>query len=717
MPRTPKPNPPPLHAGGKALYFNRELSWLAFNRRVLSQAWDRRNPLLERLKFLAIVASNLDEFFEIRVAGLIQQAESDVAELSIDGLGPREQLRRIHSVVGTQIEDQYRCWSETIVPELRGAGIVFKTARELNKAELRWVRAYFKKQVAPVITPLAVDASHPFPQIGNKSLNVVVSVDDPSVPGSGPSMAILPVPRILPRVVEISPARASPGRGRRKSTRAKTRNRRFIFLSEIVKLCASSFFTGFRVSGAHAFRVTRNSDLYIDEEESENLLKKIEEELRNLRRGAAVRIEIEDGVADPIFDGLCDRLDISSEYAFRLNGPLNLARLMAVYEMLDRPELKYPPFRPHAGLVTPPGTSLFKAIRAKDHLLHHPFDSFEPVVRFVEDAARDPRVVAIKQTLYRTSGDSPIVRALIEAAGRGKQVTALVELKARGDEANNIQWARQLEEAGVHVVYGVSGLKIHCKCCLIVRRERDGMRHYAHLGTGNYNPRTARLYTDFSFFTARREMTAEVAHLFNVLTGFVRKPRFEGMLVAPHNYHPRIQELIQRETKNAFRGNPARIIAKMNSLVDRTTIQNLYAASKAGVQIDLIVRGICCLVPGVRYHSENIRVRSIVGRFLEHSRAYYFENSGGNPEIFVGSGDWMFRNFFRRVELIFPVGSPALRRRIVDDILAAHLRDTVNARELKPNGAYLPVAIPSGGKPFSSHTHCMKEGRRKGVRE
>ncbi|HEY5550324.1 MAG TPA: polyphosphate kinase 1, partial [Opitutaceae bacterium] len=642
MPRPSKPKLPPLNAaGGKALYFNRELSWLAFNRRVLSQAWDLRNPLLERLKFLTIVASNLDEFFEIRVAGLIQQAESDVAELSIDGLGPREQLRRIHSVVGTQIESQYRCWSETIVPELRGAGIVFKTAGELTKAELRWVRSYFNKQVAPVITPLAVDASHPFPQIGNKSLNVVVSVDNPETPEDEHYMAILPVPRILPRVVEIAPARAKPIRG--KSPRAKHRRRRFIFLSEIVKLCASTFFTGYRVSGAHAFRVTRNSDLYIDEEESENLLKKIEEELRNLRRGAAVRIEIEDGVSDPIFDELCDRLDISSEYAFRLHGPLNLARLMTVYEMLDRPELKYPPFRPGPGLVTEPGMSIFRAIKARDHLLHHPFDSFEPVVRFVEDSARDPRVVAIKQTLYRTSGDSPVIRALIEATQLGKQVTALVELKARGDEANNIQWARQLEEAGVHVVYGVAGLKIHCKCCLVVRRERDGMRHYAHLGTGNYNPRTARLYTDFSFFTARKDMTAEVAHLFNVLTGFVRTPRFSEMLVAPHNYHARIQELIRRETENAFRGKPARIIAKMNSLVDRTTIGNLYAASKAGVQIDLIVRGICCLVPGVRYHSENIRVRSIVGRFLEHSRAYYFENHGREPAVLIGSGDWMFR--------------------------------------------------------------------------
>ena len=685
----PEPN------AGKSLYFNRELSWLAFNRRVLAQAWDRRNPLLERMKFLAIVASNLDEFFEIRVAGLVQQAAADVAQLSIDGLGPREQLRRIHSVVGTMVESQYRCWFDSIVPELRRAGIVFKSVGQLTKSELRWVRTYFNKQVSPVITPLAVDASHPFPQIGNKSLNVVVSVDDPDSPNAGPSMAILPVPRILPRVVEIAPGRGGSGR------------RRFIFLSEIVKLCASSLFPGYRVSGAHAFRVTRNSDLYIDEEESENLLKKIEEELRNLRRGAAVRIEIEDGVSDPIFHELCDRLEISREYAFRLNGPLNLARLMSVYELLNRPDLKDRPFTPDPGPFRRDGTPVFDAIAARDQLLHHPFDSFDPVVRFVEEAARDPEVLAIKQTLYRTSGDSPVIRALIEASSLGKQVTALVELKARFDEANNIQWARQLEEAGVHVVYGVAGLKIHCKCCLVVRRERGRLRHYAHLGTGNYNPRTARLYTDFSFFTARKELTDEVALLFNVLTGFVRAPHFDSMLVAPYNYHERLQELIRRETVNAFRGRPARIIAKMNSLVDRTTIQNLYAASRAGVQIDLVVRGICCLVPGVKYHSENIRVRSIVGRFLEHARAYYFENYGGRPAIYLGSGDWMFRNFFRRVELIFPVDDPAIRERIMGDIMPAQLCDTVNARELRPNGAYIAVVPPAGSESFSSHAHCI----------
>ena len=696
MPRTPQPrNPPSAPKADRALYFNRELSWLAFNRRVLAQAWDTRKPILERLKFTAIVASNLDEFFEIRVAGLVQQAAADIAEQSIDGLGPREQLRRIHSVVGTLVESQYRCWTESIVPELRGAGIVFKTARELTKAELKWVRTYFKKQVAPVITPLAVDASHPFPQIGNKTLNVVVSVDNPETPEVEHFMAILPVPRILPRVVEISP-------GRRKSAK-----RRFIFISEIVKLCASSFFTGYRVGGAHAFRVTRNSDLYIDEEESENLLKKIEEELRNLRRGAAVRIEIEDGVADPIFHELCDKLEISREYAFRFHGPLNLARLMSVYELLDRPELKDPPFRPKPGPFPQDGASIFESIARQDHLLHHPFDSFDPVVRFVEEAARDPRVLAIKQTFYRTSGDSPFIRALIEASGRGKQVTALVELKARGDEANNIQWARQLEEAGVHVVYGVAGLKIHCKCCLVVRRERGRLRHYAHLGTGNYNPRTARLYTDFSFFTARRSLTAEVAHLFNVLTGFVRAPRFTESLVAPYNYHSRIRELIRREAANARRGRPARIIAKMNSLVDRTTIQALYEASKAGVRIDLIVRGICCLVPGVKGFSENIRVRSIVGRFLEHSRAYYFLNHPRRPDIFLGSGDWMSRNFFRRVELLFPVESPVLRKRVINNILTAELRDTENARELRSNGAYVPVPVPPGGTRFCFHTHCM----------
>ncbi|MSU69895.1 MAG: polyphosphate kinase 1 [Opitutaceae bacterium] len=682
---------PPVPPAAKYAYFNRELSWLAFNRRVLQQAQNPRHPLLERVKFLAIVSSNLDEFFEIRVAGIIQQVESGVTESSLDGLGAREQLRRIHLVVASLVEDQYRCWHNLLVPALADEGIVFKTAQELTPVELRWVRRYFQEQVFPVLTPLALDQSHPFPQLANKALNIIVSLDNPETSAVEKLVALLPVPRILPRLVRIDPAAAG--------------GQRYIFLTDMIKLCAGGFFPGYRLTSAHAFRVTRNSDLYIDEEEAENLLKKIEEELRNLRRGSAVRLEIEDGVDEDLFATLCDHLSLSHEYVFRLKGPLNLLRLMSLAE-IDRPDLKYPPFTPVNVSPLHLSGQVFATLRTQDVLLHHPYDSFTPVVEFVEQAARDPQVFAIKQTLYRTSGDSPIVRALIEASRNGKQVTALVELKARFDEANNIQWARQLEEAGVHVVYGLVGHKTHCKLCLVVRHEGQGLRHYAHLGTGNYNPGTARLYTDLSYFTMREAITADIANLFNSLTGFSRAPEFSRLLVAPFNLHERLLELVARETGHAAAGRPARILVKMNSLVDKTMIDQLYAASQAGVQIDLIIRGICCLVPGVQGLSANIRVRSLVGRFLEHARAFYFENHGGEPLILAGSADWMPRNFFRRIEVLFPIEEPPLRRWIVDELFPIELRDNENSGVLHSNGAYLPVARTSEPD-FSAQSYFM----------
>lgn len=682
----------PAFRPAKAAYFNRELSWLAFNRRVLEQAENPRHPLLERVRFLAIVSSNLDEFFEIRVAGLIQQVESGVTEASIDGQPPREQLRRIHSVVASLVEDQYRCWRESLLPALAAEGIEVKSAKTLTPEERAWVETYFREQVMPVLTPLGLDQSHPFPQLGNKTLNVVVSLDHPETPEVDHMVAILPVPRILPRLVRLGSA--------------KNTSERYLFLTEIIKLCAGEFFPGYRLHGAWAFRVTRNSDLYIDEEEAENLLKKIEEELRNLRRGSAVRLEIEEGVEDPIFNTLCDHLGLSHEYVFRLAGPLNLLRLASLAD-IDRPDLKFPPFTPVNVSPLQRPERIFDSLRAQDVLLHHPYDSFQPVVDFIENAAHDPAVFAIKQTLYRTSGDSPIVRALMAASRNGKQVTALVELKARFDEANNIQWARQLEDAGVHVVYGLVGHKTHCKCSLVVRHEGEAMRRYVHLGTGNYNPRTARLYTDLSFFTSRPEITSDVAHLFNSLTGFSREPEFQHLLVAPFNLHRRINELIAAEAANAAAGKPARIIAQMNSLVDKTTIDNLYEASRRGVQIDLIVRGICCLVPGVRGLSENIRVRSLVGRFLEHARAFYFENAGGEPLIYAGSADWMSRNFFRRVEALFPIQEPALRRWVKEELFAMTLQDTVQARELHAHGGYLPIPTPPWCEPFSAQSYFM----------
>jgi polyphosphate kinase len=686
------PRPKTPVEGAKSLFGNREQSWLAFNRRVLEQARNPDNPLLERVKFLAIVSSNLDEFFEIRVAGLLQQADSESSGLSIDGLTPREQLRRLRKAVNELVADQYACWHRELVPALDREGIQFRHAGQLTGDERAWVEQYFQTQVLPVLTPLAVDQAHPFPLLANKTLNVLVSLDHPETPDQDKLMIILPVPRSLPRIVQI----ASGGKG----------PLRHIFLSEIIKLCGGQLFPGYVVENANAFRVTRNSDLYIDEEEAENLLKKIEEELRNLRRGAAVRLEIEDGVDAEMLGVLCGHLAIESDYAIRLKGPLNLFRLMSLYEMIDRPDLKYPPYVPFDPTAFTAHKSIFDLIRERDVLLHHPYESFAPVVEFVQQAARDPDVLAIKQTLYRTSGDSPVVRALIDASVAGKQVTALVELMARFDEANNIKWARELEEAGVHVVYGLVGHKTHCKCCLVVRREGTVLRRYLHLGTGNYNPKTARLYTDLSLLTCREHLATEVAQLFNTLTGLGRTPEFRHLLVAPFNLHSRTQELIQAETANAAAGRPARIIAKMNKLVDPVTIENLYAASQAGVKIDLIVRATCCLLPGVKGLSENIRLRNIVGRFLEHARIFYFENAG-QPLVYCGSADWMSRNFFRRVEALFPVEDPELRRRLIEDVLPIELRDNEDARELQPDGTYAPVPRRPGEESFRAQKYFM----------
>ncbi|HMD61322.1 MAG TPA: polyphosphate kinase 1 [Opitutaceae bacterium] len=691
---------------GEVAYFNRELSWLAFNRRVLEQARSDRHPLLERVRFLAIVSSNLDEFFEIRVAGLMQQVDSRLTEFSSDGLTPVEQLRRIHSVAASMVDDQYHCWHDQLVPALAREGIVFRSPQNLTKPELKWVRAYFREQVYPVLTPLALDQSHPFPQVGNKTLNVVVSLESPerkTDSAAAARVAILPVPRILPRLMAIGPPRFGV--------------HRMIFLSDIIKLCAGELFPGYRLKGAHAFRVTRNSDLYIDEEEAENLLKKIEDELRNLRRGAAVRLEIEKGVDERIFNTLCQHLSLAREYVYQIDGPINMLRLESLADM-DRPDLKFPPFTPVNASPLRDSARIFDVVREADVLLHHPYDAFTPVVDFVEQAARDPQVIAIKQTVYRTSGDSPIVRALIEASRNDKQVTALVELKARFDEANNIQWAKQLEEAGVHVVYGLVGNKTHCKLCLVVRSEGRTMMNYAHLGTGNYNPKTAKLYTDLSYFTSRKDITADVAQLFNTLTGFGRTQRFRNLLVAPFNLHRRIRDLIDREAANAMAGKPARILVKMNAIVDKSTIDALYAASQAGVKIDLIIRGVCCLVPGVKGFSENITVRSLVGRFLEHARCFYFENWGAEPVILAGSADWMPRNFYRRVESLFPIRDPALRQWILAELFPVELRDNDNAHVLDASGAYIPVPRPSDERPFSAHAYFMASAmRRAGIRE
>jgi polyphosphate kinase len=673
---------------GKAAYFNRELSWLAFNRRVLEQAESKDNPLLERLRFLSFVSSNLDEFFEIRVAGLIQQVESNITKAGMDGLGPKEQIRRIHSVVGSLVADQYKCWHMDIVPSLAREGIHFKSRDELNRRELSWLKDYFEEQIQPVLTPLAIDPAHPFPQFTNKSLNILLWLNDPETPVSERMLAFVPVPRILPRVVRI------PG-----GTRAPDA---YIFLSDVLKIFAKKLFPGYRVMSVHAFRITRNSDLYIDDEEVENLLQSIEEELHNLRKGAAVRLEIEADVPGDLLEELLRGIRLARQHVFRIKGPINLLRLMSVYEMISRDDLKFPQFYPHTPPALRQGKYIYDAIRQKDHLLHHPFESFEPVVDFVRQGAIDPNVLAIKITLYRTSSDSPIVEALMDAARNDKQVTVLIELKARFDEARNINWAKMMEDAGIHVVYGLVGLKTHCKCCLVVRREGETLKSYAHVGTGNYHTKTAREYTDLSFFTCRNSITREVAQVFNTLTGFAKAPTFRNLLIAPLTLHRRINQYITREARNARKGLPARIIVKCNSLIDKETIDNLYLASKAGVQIEIIVRGICGLVPGVKGMSENIRVRSILGRFLEHSRIYYFENAAGkSPSVYAGSADWMARNFYRRIEVIFPIEQKDIRERIMESILPSYLKDTRNATQLRSNGSYRRVA-PSGKENLTS---------------
>lgn len=678
----------------KVAYFNRELSWLAFNRRVLDLARSPRVPLLERLKFLSIVSSNLDEFFEIRVAGLYQQVEQKVVETGIDGLGPREQLRRIHDIVEAMITNQYTCWRSELEPALAKEGVHFKTAEELDAEQAEWVRQYFNERVFPVLTPMGIDPAHPFPQLLNKALYLLIHLEDPTPREPERKMAIIPVPRILPRLVQID----LPNRP----------ERTYIWLSDLIKIFDDGMFQGYQVKGAWAFRITRNSDLYIDEEEIENLLKTIQAELSKLRKGAPVRLEIEAGVDANMLSSLLKRINLHPAHVYHINGPINLLRLMSIYGIIERPDLRDPALVPHTPAALSHGRDIFAALRQEDFLLHHPYDSFGPVLELLRQAARDPRVFAIKLTLYRTSDDSPIVAALKEACENGKQVTALVELKARADEANNIQWARELEEVGVHVVYGIVGLKTHCKTLLVVRQEDDGLRRYAHLGTGNYNPKTARLYTDLSTLTAREEVTSEVAAVFNALTGFSRSPVFERLLIAPFNYHSMIQAFIQHEAGNARAGKPAHIIAKCNSLLEKETIDNLYRASNAGVKIDLIVRGICALVPGVPGMSENIRVISIIGRFLEHARIFYFENHGGEPRLYSGSGDWMQRNFFRRIECIYPVEGPDQRRQIIDDILPAMLRDTF-ATELKPNGAYVAVPKPPEAPDFDSQAYFLRQ--------
>src|SRR5438128_1893181 len=674
-------------------FINRELSWLQFNRRVLEEAQDPTQPLIERLKFLCIFSSNLDEFFEIRVAGIKQQIESETSDVGPDGLSPTETFNSIQWVVRELVAAEYSLWNEDLLPQLEKNKIRVRKVSELSVRRAAWTRKYFQEEVFPMLTPLAVDASHPFPDLLNKSHNLLVRAKTKR--RGEPLLAIAQVPRVMPRLI-LMPR----GKGDDEPWE-------YIYLASLIKQHIAELFPGLIIDGVHAFRVTRNSDLYIDEEEAENLLRTIEQELRRSSRGDAVRLEVEADCPKDFIELLLQFYDLTEADVYKLDGPLSMTHLTPLLTNDAFAQLKDRPFQPGRDPALPPHADMFDVMRRQDVLLHHPYDGFEPVVDLMEEAARDPQVLAMKITLYRTSGDSPIVEALIEAANAGKQVTAIVELRARFDEAANIQWARRLEEAGAHVIYGVVGLKTHCKLLLIVRRDADQIRRYVHLGTGNYHQRTARIYTDFSLLTSNSQLTEEVAIVFNTLTGLAGYPGLKKLMVAPFDMKQRLIGLIERERDHARAGKPARICAKLNSLVDQEIIEALYDASSAEVTTDLIVRGICCLRPKVPDLSEYIRVISIVGRFLEHSRIYYFENAG-QPEVFLSSADWMPRNFLRRIEVAFPIENPVLRDNIINEVLPRFLNDRVKARELQPDGRYRRLK-PEGPEPRSQAQWHFRE--------
>lgn len=692
LPDAPE-TPPAGRFSAPENFINRELSWLEFNRRVLEEAQDPTQPLIERVKFLTIVSSNFDEFFEIRVAGIKQQIESETSDVGPDGMTPTDTFNAIQRTVHELVTTQYSLWRDELAPLLAKNNIRIHDVSQLNAKRAAWARRYFQEEVFPMLTPLAVDASHPFPQLLNKSHNLLVRA---RAEKDGELLhAIVQVPRVLPRLI-LRPR----GEGEEEPWD-------YIYLAALIKHNIADLFPGLLLDGVHAFRVTRNSDLYIDEEEAENLLRSIEQELRRSSRGDAVRLEVEADCPKDFRELLLEFFDLGEADLYRLDGPLTMTHLAPLVANDAFANLKDRVFQPARDPALPPYANIFEVMRKQDVLLHHPYESFDPIVELIESAAHDPQVFALKITLYRTSGDSPIVEALIDAANAGKQVTALVELRARFDEAANIQWARRLEEAGAHVVYGVVGLKTHCKALLIVRRDTDRLRHYVHLGTGNYHPRTARSYTDFSLFTTNPKITEEVAIVFNTLTGLASYPGLKKLLVAPFDLSNRLIGFIERERDH---GKAGHIIVKLNSLVDQEIIEKLYEASSAGVKIDLIIRGICCLRPKVPGLSENIRVISIVGRFLEHSRVYYFANDG-NPDLYLASADWMPRNFVRRVELAFPIEDPVLRDEIVNEVLPRFLNDHVKARELQADGTYVRLKTEEGQPRRQAQLHFRERSR------
>ena len=685
---------PPTLFLNRQLLFNRELSWLNFNYRVLEEALDKSHPLLERLKFLAIFSTNLDEFFMIRVSGLKQQIEEGITELSFDGLTPSAQLKTIAERLRPLLTEQMHCLKDDILPELASHGISIVPYRALSDRERRSLNGYFIQNVFPVLTPQAVDPSHPFPYISNLSLNLGVMIEstegaEDSPLRSGPRFARIKVPPIVRRLVPVGDSGAE-----------------FVLLEELIAANINFLFPGMKIGEFHPFRVIRDADIEIQDDEANDLLRMMEQELRKRRFGSAVRLEVAATMPPDMVTYLTTSLSLTSDDVYAIDGPLNVPDLMALYK-LDRPELKDKPFVASVPVPMRSNDSVFDIIKRQDVLVHHPYNTFSTVVDFINSAAIDPDVLAIKMTLYRTGQDSPIVRALMTASERGKQVAVLVELKARFDEESNIEWARRLERAGVHVVYGLLGLKVHCKLALVVRREGDSLRRYIHLGTGNYNATTARIYTDLGLFTVNEEIGEDATELFNFLTGYSRQTEYRRLLVAPVNMRERVNALIDREVEHQNAGRPAGIIAKINSLTDTKVIRKLYEASQAGVKIDLLVRGVCSLRPGVPGLSDNIDVISIVGRFLEHSRIFYFVNAGAE-DIFIGSADWMLRNLDRRVETLVPIEDPRLKRHLKNEVLDVCFRDNVKARRLLLNGIYQRVARPDGVERVHSQAHFME---------
>jgi polyphosphate kinase len=683
-------------SGDPAHYLNRELSWIEFNARVLAEAASAEVPLFERLKFLGIVFANLDEFFMVRVAGLQAQTLRTITEVPPDGLLPHEQLVAIANRVHALVDQAYKLWQSEIIPALRRAGIVIVRPEELAPPDLALLDERFRTDVFPVLTPLAIDPGHPFPHLRNKTINLGIMFSREHE-GQESGFGVIQVPSMLSRLMRV---------------RVEGAVRAFVLLEDVIARHVRDFFPSARVRGTYAFRVTRNWDLEIDEEEGEDLLQTIQAELRRRDRGNAVRVEI--GIGDGL-DASVQRLSNAVHVdpvldVYRINGPLNIPDLVGIVADDERREFRDEPFAPQVAPALREADDIFAVIRERDVLLHHPYDSFDPVVEFVSRAADDPNVLAIKQTLYRTGGDSPIVKALARAAESGKQVTAIVELKARFDEASNIQWARTLEQSGVQVIYGLLGLKTHAKALLVVRREKaDRLRRYVHLSTGNYNPQTARTYTDLGLFTANREIGEDVTSLFNLLTGYSAPPRWNRLVVAPLGLHEAILGLIARETAHAHAGRKAQIVAQMNALVDVDVIDALYAASEAGVEIKLAIRGICCLRPGIPGLSERITVRALIDRFLEHERVFKFANAGSD-EVYMSSADWMPRNFHRRVEVLIPLLDPAVRERVMANIEIL-FADNAKTWELAVDGSYARHVPPAAATPMRAQGRFVELAR------